>query len=202
MKKINSYRLSVVIFTVILVISAITYAKITQSNIADSVLRLHVIANSDSAADQQLKIAVRDRVLKEAQNLFENTSSADEAKKAAEKNIKFLEKTTKDELKKRGYDYEVSVEVGEFAFPVKFYDDIMLPSGQYRAVRIIIGEGKGRNWWCVMYPPMCSIDGITMDSGREKLKGALSDDEYAMVSSKNKGAEIRFKIVDIINSII
>ena len=78
----------------------------------------------------------------------------------------------------------------------------MLPSGQYRAVRIIIGEGKGRNWWCVMYPPMCSIDGITMDSGREKLKGALSDDEYAMVSSKNKGAEIRFKIVDIINSII
>ena len=92
--------------------------------------------------------------------------------------------------------------MGKFAFPVKFYDDIMLPSGQYNAVQIIIGEGKGRNWWCVMYPPMCSLDGITMDSGKEALKNSLSPKEYDMVSSHTPKAEIRFKIVDIINSFI
>lgn len=202
MKKINIYRLSVVIFTLILVISAVTYAKITQSNIAKSVLRLHIIANSDTKCDQALKIAVRDRVLNEARHLFENTSSAENAEVVARKNIKYLEKIAKDEINRQGYDYSARVEVGKFAFPVKFYDDIMLPSGQYNAVRIIIGEGKGQNWWCVMYPPMCSLEGITMDTGKETLKQSLSREEYEMVSTKTPKAEIRFKIVDIINSFI
>lgn len=202
MKKINIYRLSVVIFTLILVVSAVTYAKITQSNIAKSVLRLHIIANSDANDDQALKIAVRDRVLNEARHLFENTVSADHAETVARKNIKYLKEIAEDEIKKHGYSYSAEVKVGEFAFPVKFYDDIMLPSGQYNAVRIIIGEGKGQNWWCVMYPPMCSLEGITMDSGKETLKNSLSREEYEMVSSHAPKAEIRFKIVDIINSFI
>lgn len=202
MKKISIYRLSVVIFTLILVVSAVTYAKITQSNIAKSVLRLHIVANSDTECDQRLKIAVRDRVLAEARHLFENTLSADHAQKVAKENIKYLEEIAKDEIEKQGYSYSAEVKVGKFAFPVKFYDDIMLPSGQYNAVQIIIGEGKGRNWWCVMYPPMCSLDGITMDSGKEALKNSLSPKEYDMVSSHTPKAEIRFKIVDIINSFI
>lgn len=202
MKKINIYRLSVVAFTLVLIVSAVTYAKITQKNIAESVLRLHVVANSDSEADQKLKMAVRDRVLKEAKEIFENVSSAKEAEKLAREKADFLETIANDELQKQGYNCLARVEIGEFAFPVKFYDDIMLPSGRYSAVKITIGEGKGRNWWCVMYPPMCSLEGITMDNGKESLKKSLSREEYEMISSKNKKAEVRFKIVDIINSVI
>ncbi len=202
MKKINIYRLSVVLFTLVLVISMITYAKMTQEDIAKAVLRLHVVANSNSEDDQKLKIAVRDRVLKEAGSLFEDISSAENAELTARENIAFLEAAARDEIRKRGYDYQVKVEIGEFAFPVKFYDDIMLPSGKYRAIRITIGKGEGRNWWCVMYPPMCSIDGITMDKGRKKLEENLSGNAYEMVASKNKKAEIRFKLVDIINSFL
>ncbi len=203
MKRINIYRLAVVAFVLAVIASAVTYAKATQSHIAESVLRLHVIANSDSDADQKLKIAVRDRVLNEAESLFQNSASAEDAARIAGNNREFLEKAAEDEIRKQGYDYDVRIEVGEFSFPVKFYDDIMLPSGKYRAVRIVIGEGEGRNWWCVMYPPMCSIDGITMSNGsRETLRRSLGEEEYEMISSGSRRAEIRFKIVDIINSII
>ncbi len=201
MKKINIYRLSVVIFTLVLIVSAVTYAKITQSEIAAQVLRLHVIANSDSESDQRLKIAVRNRILSEAADLFENTSSAAEAAKVAEEKLEYLTEIARDEVKKQGFSYPVSVKIGKVAFPVKFYDDIMLPSGQYTALQITIGDGEGRNWWCVMYPPMCSLDGITSDNSRSTLKDALSENDFNMVSSNGKGAQIRFKIVDLINSV-
>lgn len=201
MKKINIYRLSVIIFTLVVIVSAVTYAKITQSKIAAQVLRLHVIANSDSESDQRLKIAVRNRILSEVSDLFENTSSAAEAAKIAEGKLEFLTEIARDEVKKQGFSYPVSVKIGKVAFPVKFYDDIMLPSGQYTALQITIGSGGGRNWWCVMYPPMCSLDGITSDNSRSALKSALSESDFNMVSSNGKGAQIRFKIVDLINSV-
>lgn len=202
MKKINIYRLWVIVFTAAVVVSAITYAKVTQSSIAKSVLRLHVIANSDQEADQALKLAVRDRVLREAQSLFENSASAEESATIAAKNKEFLEEIARSEIKNQGQNYNVSVEVGEFPFPVKFYEDIMLPSGRYMAVRIVIGEGEGENWWCVMYPPMCAIDGVTMDkTNMDTLRQSLGEDEYNMITSGDKGARIRFKIVDIINSL-
>ncbi len=200
MKKINIFRFSVIVFVAALVISAVTYAKITQRSIASSVLRLHVIANSDSPSDQALKLSVRDRVLSEARELFESTASAENARETAKKNIRLLEKIAEDEVKRLGYSYKVSIKVGKFPFPVKVYDDIMLPSGQYDAVKITIGKGEGQNWWCVMYPPMCTLEGITMDTGRRILKKDLSKGEYSMISSQTQGAQIRFKIVDIINS--
>ncbi len=202
MKKINIFRFSIIVFVSVMTISAVTYAKITQSNIANSVLRLHVVANSNQDCDQSLKLAVRDRILREATALFENTLSAEDAVQAAKNNLAFIQKIAEEEVKQQGYDYSVTAEVGKFPFPVKFYDDIMLPSGQYTAVKITIGKGKGRNWWCVMYPPMCSLEGITMDTGRKTLEKSLSREEYSMISSKNKKAEIRFKIVDMINSIL
>ncbi len=202
MKKINIYRLSVIVFIIILIISAITYAKVTQQNIAKSVLRLHIVANSDSEADQRLKLLVRDRVLSEAAYLFEDTVSAEAAEKIAKENIDYLTEIARDEIKKHGYAYSAKVQVGKFPFPVKIYDDIMLPSGQYTALKIIIGEGKGQNWWCVMYPPMCTLEGITMSTGRKKLEGALSQEEYKIISSDSQTAQIRFRIVDMINSFL
>lgn len=199
MKKINIYRLAAAAFTFIMILSFITYGKATQSRIADSVLRLHIIAASDSDSDQKIKLLVRDRILKDAAFLFKNSKGATESLKIAKENIDFLTETANDELMRQGSSDRARIEIGEFPFPVKVYDNIMLPSGRYCAVRIIIGEGNGHNWWCVMYPPMCTIDGVTMDSGgKKKLKKSLSDSDYKIVSQK---AEVRFKIVDIINSI-
>ncbi|MBR2915987.1 MAG: stage II sporulation protein R, partial [Clostridia bacterium] len=96
----------------------------------------------------------------------------------------------------------VRAEIKNEAFPVKFYGDIMLPSGRYRALKITIGEGRGKNWWCVMYPPMCNIENLTIDSGKDKLKKALSDDEYRMISSSAPPCRVRFKIVDLVNSLL
>ena len=85
---------------------------------------------------------------------------------------------------------------------MKFYGDIMLPSGKYRALKITIGEGAGENWWCVMYPPMCNIENLTIESGKDKLKNALDSDEYRMISSFSAPCRIRFKIVDLVNSLL
>lgn len=202
MKKINILRGFIIAFAVIFAFSVITYAKTTQKDIAKSVLRLHIIANSDSGQDQALKIAVRDRILEEAKGLFDSTYAPKEAEKIARENANMLEKIAKDEVLKQGFSYDVKVKIGKVAFPVKFYEDIMLPSGKYNAVQIIIGEGKGENWWCVLYPPMCLIDKVTIEQGKEKLKASLSDEEYRMLSSKTAPAKIRFKIVDTISSIM
>ncbi|MBE7011763.1 MAG: stage II sporulation protein R [Ruminococcaceae bacterium] len=201
MKKINFFKAGIVIFGIILVFSIITYAKNTQKNIADSVLRLHVIANSNSKDDQELKLKVRDRLLSEGMNFFNKNMSLEDTKKYIIENNDEIRKIAEDEIRRNGYDYKVEIMVGEFAFPAKYYESIMLPSGKYDAVRVIIGEGKGENWWCVMYPPMCALDGITVKNGKNQLKKSLSGEEYRLISKKNPPTEIRFKIVDFINSV-
>ncbi len=201
MKKVNILRLGTAVFIVVFFVCVVTYAKVVQEDIADKVLRFHVIANSNSEEDQNLKIAVRDRILEETEILFKNSSSAASSAAIARENMDLILSAARDEISKRGYSYEVFATVGEFPFPVKVYNDIMLPSGRYLAVRIVIGEGKGENWWCVMYPPMCSLDGITVKSGKNMLKAAMNDDEYAIISPKTPKAKLRFKLVDMINSV-
>lgn len=202
MKKINFFKLSLTVFLVTFLMSVITYAKTTQENIAESVLRLHIIANSNRDEDQSLKLLVRDRILKDGKELFKNISSRKDAEKIIKENINYLKNIAENEIRKQGYSYKVQIQTGEFPFPVKIYDDIMLPSGKYMAVRIIIGEGKGENWWCVMYPPMCALDDITVKNGKEVLKQSLSGEDYRLISPENPPAKIRFKIVDFINSIM
>lgn len=198
-KKINTYRLFVTAFTFIMILSFVTYGKATQNRISESVLRLHIIAASNSESDQKIKLLVRDRILKDAAFLFKDSKGAADSLKIAKENIDFLTETANDELMRQGSRDKAKIEIGEFSFPVKVYDNIMLPSGRYSAVRIIIGEGNGHNWWCVMYPPMCTLDGVTMDcGGKKKLKKSLSESDYKIIS---QNADIRFKIVDMINSI-
>ncbi len=202
MKNINFLKAGIVIFGIIFTFSVVTYAKNTQKNIADSVLRLHIIANSNEKADQDLKLKVRDRLLKEGVDIFGENISPKDAELFIRKNKAKIQKIAEEEIKKNGYSYNVRIEVGEFPFPAKIYDSIMLPSGRYKALRVIIGEGKGENWWCVLYPPMCVIDKVTAESGKRQLEKSLSGEEFRMISKENPPAEIRFKIVDIINSIL
>lgn len=184
----------------------ICYAKSIGKDISSSVLRLHILANSDLEYDQQLKLLVRDRVLTETESLFKNAKSPDESAKIAEDNLQLIKNIAEDEIKKHGFDYSVDVSVENTNFPTKSYSNITLPCGNYTAVRIKIGEANGKNWWCVMYPPLCFADGIVTipEAAKAQLKSTLSDDEYNLITKTQKGTipvEIRFKIIEIFQNI-
>ncbi len=208
MQYINKSRLTFLFILLTLIFSLlITYAQGTVQNISDSVLRLHIVANSNAKIDQQLKIAVRDKVLSETSHLFQNTNSADEAKSLAKKHSALIQKTARDEIKRLGFDYPVSVLVTECAFPTKVYGDISLPCGKYNAVKIEIGEAQGKNWWCVMYPPLCFTEGTVSvpDETKAELRNTLSEEEFNLVTNTQSGTipvEVRFKLVEIFQKLI
>lgn len=175
---------------------AFSYAKSTSSDIADSVFRLHVLANSDSSEDQSLKYKVRDSLLDYMNSLCSETTSKTEAISIASNHIDDFKKIAEDTISANGYNYTVQVQIGNFEFPTKTYGDISLPSGYYDALRVNIGEAKGQNWWCVMFPPLCFIDvssGVVPDESKEVLKDSMDEEEFALVSESNENSEISFK---------
>lgn len=123
--------------------------------ITEDVFRLHVIANSDSDEDQALKLRIRNAVLESGADIFGDANSAAEAKKLSEENLRLFEAAAAAEIAAAGYDYPVSCEVGTVHFDKRIYGSAELPEGDYSALRVIIGEGKGKNWWCVMFPALC-----------------------------------------------
>ena len=139
-------------------ICAISYAQNISTDVANSVFRLHVIANSDTEEDQNLKYMVRDNLLKYMNSICENCKTKEDAIAVVEKNKTAFEQIAMNTIKEEGYDYCVNINIGNFEFPTKDYGDISLPAGYYDALRVEIGEAKGRNWWCVMFPPLCFVD--------------------------------------------
>ncbi len=163
----------------------------TSENISDQVFRLHILANSDSAEDQQLKLKVRDEILKKGETVFASSNSLEETIELCKDNIALFQQTAEQCLKDNGSDYEVKVYVDKEYFNTREYDEITLPSGIYNALKIEIGQGKGHNWWCVMFPAIC-LSSVTDD----ELNKYLSEDEQKLVNSDSK-YEVRFKIVEI-----
>ncbi|MCM1363993.1 MAG: stage II sporulation protein R [Faecalibacterium sp.] len=160
-------------------------------NIRQEVLRLHVIANSDSFDDQLLKLKVRDCVLEEGKSIFGASQTKQSAESVIISNIELLRNAAQEEINRSGYDYSVSVEVGKSRFPTKTYGDVTLPAGEYDAVRVVIGEGSGKNWWCVMFPPLC----LPAAGENVKLDDVMSEDELKLVESDPK-YEVRFWLVE------
>lgn len=176
-------------------ICAISYAQNISTDIANSVFRLHVIANSDSEEDQNLKYIVRDNLLKYMNSICENCKTKEDAIAMVEKNKTAFEQIAMNTIKEEGYDYSIKINIGNFEFPTKDYGDISLPAGYYDALRVEIGEAKGRNWWCVMFPPLCFVDvssGVVPDESKEFMKNSLSEEEFALVSNQSDN-EIQFK---------
>lgn len=122
-------------------------------------IRLHILANSDSKEDQALKYQVRDEIVKLMQEEFKGTQSLEESRARLLQAMPGLEKRAREYVAREGYNYEVRAVHGNFVFPTKYYGSFALPAGEYEALRIIIGEGKGANWWCVLFPPLCFVDG-------------------------------------------
>ena len=123
---------------------------------AGNLVRLHVMANSDGPEDQRVKLSVRNRILEETEELLA-VNTKEEAMVILADHRDYLAHTAENELRKQGFNYSVAVEMGEFEFPERSYEFGVLPAGSYQALRVILGEGKGRNWWCVLFPPVCHL---------------------------------------------
>jgi len=164
--------------------------------IRKEILRLHVIANSDSQLDQRAKLHVRDRLLEAGADLFDGSIDAVSAEAEITPRIAELEACACAALREFGLDYPVQVTVGEAYFNTRTYEEagITLPAGRYRALRVSLGEGKGENWWCVMFPPLCLPAASTR--GAVSLDAVLTDGQLRVVKSNPK-YEIRFKIVEL-----
>ena len=185
---------------IIISITIISYSTGVQTDLSQNLLRLHILANSDSVKDQELKLAVRNRLLKESRNMFAESTSLDETKAILSENKTILIKAAEDEINKQGFSYSVNIETGVYDFPMKTYEKYSLPSGKYEAVRVEIGEARGHNWWCVMFPPLCFVDAASDSEKTDKyLKKALREDEISLITTED-GFDVRFKIVDMIET--
>ena len=184
-------------------ISAVSYTHAVTTDIADSVFRLHVIANSDSAEDQNLKYIVRDKVIEYMSSISQNASSKEDVIEIAKANLDKIQAIASQTIRENGYTYSVNVEVGNFSFPSKRYGDITLPPGYYDALRIKIGEAEGQNWWCVMFPPLWFVDvtsGVVPDESKEIMKENLSKEEFDLISKNSNEVKVKFKIVEVLQN--
>lgn len=185
-------------------ICAFSYAEYISTDISNSVFRLHVLANSDSKEDQDLKYKVRDNLLNYMNSICNNCSNKEEAINLVEKNKNNFKQIALDTIHNEGYNYEVNINIGNFEFPTKTYGDISLPSGFYDALRVEIGKAQGQNWWCVMFPPLCFVDvssGIVPEESKELLNENLTDEEFSIVSdTSDKNIKFKFKLLEFFNN--
>ncbi|MBR2786024.1 MAG: stage II sporulation protein R [Clostridia bacterium] len=186
-----------------IIISAWSYAQNISNSLSDSVFRLHVIANSDSEEDQNLKYTVRDNLIQYMNTLTQNISSKAVAMQIAEEHKDDFYTIAKNTINEYGYDYDVKIEIGQSFFPTKNYGDILLPAGYYDALKVEIGECAGQNWWCVMFPPLCFVDmstGIVPDESKETIRENLNSEEYALISKTNNASiNFKFKLIEFFN---
>ncbi len=176
-------------------VCAYSYVQAISNDISNSVFRLHVIANSDNKEDQNLKYIVRDNLLNYMNELCKNCKSKEEAILLVENNKDNFKQIAIDTIREQGFSYDVNINIGNFEFPTKEYGDISLPAGNYDALRVEIGNAKGQNWWCVMFPPLCFVDvscGVVPTESKELLKENLSEEEFTLISD-NSSKEINFK---------
>ena len=190
-------------------ICSISYVNAISTDLQKNVFRLHVIANSDSEEDQNLKLKVRDNVIKYMNTLCSKTTSKEEAIEIANAHLNEFKKIALSTIKENGYNYDVDISIDNVFFPTKTYGDISLPEGYYDALRIKIGKAEGKNWWCVMFPPLCFVDvtsGIVPDDSKELLKENLSQEEYDLICNgnsedlNNSDITFKFKIVELLNN--
>ena len=193
--KIGMLAMLTILLFIYTSICAFSYVSAVSTDISKSVFRLHVLANSNSDEDQALKYKVRDNLLNYMNNICSNCSSKEEAISLVTEHKDEFKQVALETIKNEGYNYDVNINIGNFEFPTKQYGDISLPAGYYDALRVEIGETKGRNWWCVMFPSLCFIDissGIVPEESKEELQNVLSDEEYSIISDNNN-YEMKFK---------
>lgn len=176
-----------------------------QKNISNKIIRFHVLANSDSIEDQSLKLKVKDEIIKYMMPKLDKSNSIDESRKILKENDKEIKKIAENIINKNGYKYSVNTYLGQDQFPIKTYGNITLPQGQYEAYKIVIGNGQGQNWWCVMFPPLCFVDvtkgEVSTKETEQKMKKVLKEEELKSINNSKNSYEIKFKVVEEINKL-
>lgn len=190
--KLKNFIILAILLFLYTFICAQNYVSAVSNNLSQAVFRLHVLANSNSEEDQNLKYKVRDGLIKYMNNICSNCSTKAEAISIANEHKNDFQEIAQNIVKGNGYDYPVKINIGNFYFPTKNYGDISLPAGPYDALKVEIGEAKGQNWWCVLYPPMC----IPAAQPTQELNDVLNESEMEIVTSEPK-YEIRFACVEL-----
>ena len=199
MKKGIIYVVALLILTLLLAAMPIS----GEEGIYDSVIRLHVLAASDSEEDQALKLGVRDEILREYGPLLGEARDLSEADAEVRALCEEIEGKAEAFVKSQGYAYTVKVEYGEEEYPTREYGEYRFPAGRYRSLRVVIGEGEGQNWWCVLFPPLC-LDMACEDApSDDALAVGLSPEEYAIIAGDpdDSGYRVRFKTLELLEGI-
>ena len=195
-------KIVLIICLLVLVLSALyaVEAYYQVVSIENKVVRLHILANSDMKQDQELKLKVRNSILSEFNSKFSNLTTSEDAEATIIYNLERIREIAQNTVYDQGYYYKVKVYYGNYLFPERTYGDFTLPKGDYNAVRVVIGQGKGQNWWCVMFPPICFLDfgktsqDVVFEADVEKqLETILSKDEIDLIKTNRGYYNIRFK---------
>ena len=215
-KKKNNYTkpIQTIMIFIISIIIGLTYTYVTsgsttditkiQEGISNKIIRFHVVANSDSTKDQELKLKVKEAVVTYTEQILANSKSIDESRLILEKETPNILNICNQVISENGYNYEVTAELSEAYFPTKTYGQYTFPPGNYEAYQIKIGKAEGQNWWCVLFPPLCFIDishGIVEGESVKQLEETLTTDEFNAISGDCE-VEFRFKYLTFLNNIL
>ena len=208
-KKLNFIFILTILVFIYIALLSFNYSKAISSNLSDSVFRLHIIANSDSSADQQLKLKVRDNIIEYMNTLTSSSSDKKDVISMVNNHLDSFKEIALNTIKENGYNYDVNIEIGNFHFPTKSYGDISFPAGNYDALKIEIGDAIGQNWWCVLFPPLCFVNsstGVVPDDSKNTLKENINSESYEIISEGNNSNDntsdikIKFKIIEFFNN--
>ena len=184
-------------------VSISSYANTVSDNLSANFFRLNILANSDSNTDQELKLKVRDAIIEHMNTQHLSTYTKSEVVSIVKNNLENYKLIAENIIYSEGFDYTVSVELGNFHFPTKIYGNVSLPAGYYDALRIKIGNAEGQNWWCSLFPPLCFVDisaGIIDENSKDSLKENLSEEEFAIITSTDEKFKLKFKILEIFSN--
>ncbi len=194
-------RFYVAIVILLIAMMALSFLPVHgERDIYDTVVRLHVLANSDSEEDQALKLRVRDTVLAAAAPYLEGCATQADAVEALTAHLPDLEAAALAVIESEGYDYPVTVLLGEEDYPTRTYESCAFPAGTYVSLRVLIGEGEGQNWWCCLFPPLC-LSAATAKSDNEEafIQVGLTKDQYGIITETGKTKyKVRFKLLEVI----
>ena len=196
--------MTLVIALCISIAGAVVYAEQTVQSLSDNLIRLHIIANSDAAIDQEVKLEVRDAVLDYLTGKLDLTNSTADSVEIIKQELPPLKQIAIEVLQKNGHAPVATAEYGAYAFPTKQYENIELPAGTYNALRITLGEGAGQNWWCVVFPPLCFADsqnGVISQEADAKLKEALPAEQYDLITTTDEDTvpvQFKLKVVELV----
>ena len=201
-KYLKIYLLLIFLLFIYTIFCAHSYSNAISAELSNAVFRLHVLANSDSEEDQHLKIKVRDALLSYMNTLSSNCNTKEEAIQIANQHKNEFQTIAENIIVENGYNYPVQIKINNFYFPTKSYGDISLPAGYYDALRVEIGNAKGKNWWCVLYPSLCFVDvtsGVVPQESKEQLQNSLNEEEYKLISNSDTSVNFKFKLVEFFN---